>query len=84
MIDQHPSSRKLRARLIAEVEVLRRCKDLLEHLERGEDIVVNLRPDTEVETEFVPFDRPRLMRVLSRIVALLRQACLPLKRHQLC
>lgn len=69
MIDQHPSSRKLRARLIAEVEVLRRCIDWLEQLERGEDIVVNLRPEMEVETEFVRFDRPRVMRVLSMIVA---------------
>ena len=32
-------------------------------LERGETVVVNLRPETEVETEFVRFDRPRVVRV---------------------
>ena len=30
---------------------------------------MNLRPDTEVETEFVRFDRPRVRRVLERIAA---------------
>ena len=38
-------------------------------LERGETVVVNLRPDTEVETEFVRFDRLRVLRVLERIAA---------------
>ena len=38
-------------------------------LERGETVVVNLRPETEVETEFVRFDRPRVVRVLERIAA---------------
>lgn len=32
-------------------------------------VVVNLRPDTDAETEFVPFDRLRVRRVLSRIAA---------------
>jgi len=31
--------------------------------------VVNLRPDTETETEYVAFDRPRILRVLERIAA---------------
>ena len=52
-----------------EVEVLRRCIDWLQRLERGETVVVNLRPDTEVETEFVSFDRLRVVRVLERIAA---------------
>jgi hypothetical protein len=30
---------------------------------------VNLRPDEDVETEFVAFDRPRVVRVLERIAA---------------
>jgi hypothetical protein len=31
--------------------------------------VGHLRPASEEETEFVPFDRPRVLRVLARIVA---------------
>jgi transposase len=58
-----------RSRLAREVEVLRRCIDWLQRLERGETVVVNLRPDTEAETEFVSFDRPRVVRVLERIAA---------------
>jgi hypothetical protein len=60
---------KIRSRLAREVEVLRRCMDWLQRLERGETVVVNLRPDTEVETEFVSFNRPRVVRVLERIAA---------------
>ena len=55
--------------MASEVEVLRRCMDWLQRLERGETVVVNLRPDTEVETEFVSFDRLRVLRVLERIAA---------------
>ena len=32
-------------------------------------MVVNLRPDEDVETEFVDFDRSRVVRVLERIAA---------------
>jgi predicted RNA polymerase sigma factor len=49
--------------------VLRRCTEWLQRLERGESVVVNLRPDKDVETEFVAFDRPRVIRVLERIAA---------------
>ena len=52
-----------------EVEVLRRCTDWLLRLERGENVVVNLRPAEDFETEFVAFDRPRVVRVLERIAA---------------
>jgi hypothetical protein len=52
-----------------EVEALRRCIDWLLRLERGENVIVNLRLDTDVETEFVSFDRPRVVRVLERIAA---------------
>ena len=38
-------------------------------LERGEEVIVNLRPETAVETEVVRFDRPRVLRVLARIAA---------------
>jgi hypothetical protein len=31
--------------------------------------VVNLRPESDPETEYVSFDRPRVLRVLSRIIA---------------
>ena len=31
--------------------------------------MVNLRPETDPETEYVAFDRPRVLRVLSRIIA---------------
>ena len=30
---------------------------------------MNLRPETDPETEYVPFDRPRVLRVLSHIIA---------------
>jgi len=31
--------------------------------------VVNLRPESDPETEYVSFDRPRVLRVLARIIA---------------
>jgi hypothetical protein len=52
-----------------EVEVLRWCLEWLERLERGERVVVNLRPDTEDATEYVQFDQARVRRVLARVVA---------------
>jgi hypothetical protein len=48
---------EIRSRLAREVEVLRDCIDWLQRLERGESVVVNLRPDADAETEFVGFDR---------------------------
>jgi hypothetical protein len=51
--------------LAREVEVLRRCAEWLQRLERGENVVVNLRPDEDVEAEFVAFDRRRLVRVIA-------------------
>ena len=47
----------------------RRCREWLERLDRGELVVVNLRPETDPETEYVAFDRPRVLRVLARIIA---------------
>jgi len=52
---QHP----IQTRLAAEVEVLRWCIAWLERLEHEDHVVVNLRPESEEETEFVPFDRHR-------------------------
>ena len=66
----HPApDSSLRAHLAEEVAALRRCLDWLEQEARGEPVVVNLRPDNDGETEFVSFDRPRILRVLARIAA---------------
>ena len=62
---QHP----IQTRLAAEVEVLRWCIEWLERLEHEDHVVVNLRPESEEETEFVPCDRPRVLRVCARIAA---------------
>jgi len=59
----------LRARLAGELDALRRCCEWLGRLERGERVVVNLRPEGDPETEYVSFDRPRVLRVLARIIA---------------
>jgi DNA-binding transcriptional MerR regulator len=60
---------EIRSRLAREVQVLRLCTEWLQRLECGESVVVNLRPDADVDTEFVAFDRPRVVRVLERIAA---------------
>jgi hypothetical protein len=60
---------RMQARVAEEVEVVRWCLDWLERLERGEQVVVNLRPDTEDVTEYVQFDQARVRRVLARIAA---------------
>ena len=64
-----PSQPDVPARLAGELEALRRCREWLERLDRGEPVVVNLRPETDRETEYVAFDRPRVLRVLARIIA---------------
>src|SRR6516162_6834088 len=64
-----PSQADVPARLADELEALRRCHEWLERLDRGERVVVNLRPETDPETEYVAFDRPRVLRVLARIIA---------------
>ena len=61
--------RDLRARRADELDALRRCRAGLERLERGDQVVVNLRPESDPETEYVSFDRPRVLRVLARIIA---------------
>ena len=64
-----PSQPAVPAGLAGELEALRRCREWLERLDRGETVVVNLRPETDRETEYVAFDRPRVLRVLARIIA---------------
>jgi hypothetical protein len=64
-----PSQPDVQARLAGELEALRRCREWLERLDRGDPVVVNLRPETDPETEYVAFDRPRVLRVLARIIA---------------
>ena len=64
-----PPQTHMQARVAEEVEVLRWCLDWLARLERGEQVVVNLRPDTEDATEYVRFDQARVRRVLARIAA---------------
>lgn len=59
----------LRTRLAGETDTLRQCREWQERLERGEKIVVNLRSETDPETEYVAFDRPRVLRVLAHIIA---------------
>src|SRR3954469_23101349 len=59
----------VRARLAGELEALRRCREWLERLDRGEPVVVNLRPETDPATEYAAFDAPRVLRVLARIIA---------------
>lgn len=61
------SETTLRDRLAAEVEVLRWCIGWLEKLQRGERVVVNLRPDSDPQTEFVQFDQAQVLRVLARV-----------------
>jgi hypothetical protein len=41
----------------------------LEQLEHGEMVVVNLRPDTDDQTQLTRFDHARVMRVLARITS---------------
>jgi hypothetical protein len=58
-----------RARLAAETTALRQCRDWLRLLQRGERVIVNLRPESDPETEYVAFGGPRILRVLGRIIA---------------
>ncbi len=58
------------------------CLAWLDDLERHATVVVNLRPATEAETEFVPFDRPLVLRVVGRIAADLDALAQALGREQ--
>ena len=64
-----PPQRSGQTHLADEVEVLRWCLAWLELLEQDAHVVVNLRPVSAETTEFVPFDLPRVLRVLARIAA---------------
>ena len=67
--EPHARDAMLRASIASEVEVLRWCMSWLEQLEQGEMVVVNLRPDTDDQTQFTRFDHARVMRVLARITS---------------
>jgi hypothetical protein len=53
--------------LTDEVRLLRQCAHWLNQLEGGEDVCVNLRPDDDPETEYVRFDRGRVIRILDAL-----------------
>ena len=95
--DQYAPDASLRAHIASEVEVLRWCMTWLEQLEQGKMVVVNLRPETDDQTQFVQFDHARVLRVLARIISDLDELSRqepedeveatednpdPLKRHQ--
>ena len=63
------SQTAVHTRVTDAVEVLRWCLDGLAQWERGEMVVVNLRPDTQDAPESVQFDQARVRRVLARIAA---------------
>ena len=59
--------------ITGEVKLLRQCTRWLKQLENGEEVMVNLRPETDPETEYVRFDGLRVIRILERIAADLDQ-----------
>ena len=63
------SSLEMCGRLVEEAKILRRCIPWLRRMERGESVVVNLRLDTDTETEYVPLDRACVMHILGRIAS---------------
>ncbi len=64
-----PPGASLAAILTEEVTALRQCLGWLEQAERGETVVVNLRPDTDPDPAYVVFERWRIRRVVERIAA---------------
>ena len=60
---------EIKQRLADEGEILRWCIDWLEKLSRGEKVIVNLRPESDEQTNFVAFDQARVLQVLKRIAA---------------
>jgi len=73
-----PPGASLAATLTEEVTALRQCLGWLEQTERGETVVVNLRPDTDPNPAYVVFERWRILRVLERIAADLDDLARPL------
>src|SRR4051794_1224466 len=57
------------AAVASSTTALRQCRDWLRRLQRGERVIVNLRPESGPETEYVAFDGPRILRALGRIIA---------------
>jgi hypothetical protein len=65
----------------AEGKLLRQCARWLEQLENREEVIVNLRPDTDPETEYVRFDTTRVIGILERIAADLDELAEGTPRH---
>jgi hypothetical protein len=66
-----PALEALQQQLSEEGEVLRWCIEWLEKLDRGESVVVNLRPPSDRRTAFVSFNQARVVQVLKRIAGTL-------------
>lgn len=64
---------ELQQQLAEEGEVIRWCIGWLEQLARGEQVVVNLRAESDPRTAYVAVDREWVMRVLKRVAANLDQ-----------
>src|SRR3954454_2649949 len=59
--------------IASEIELLRQCAGWRRQLERGEDVIVNMRPEADPDTEYVRFDVDRVTRILERMAADLDQ-----------
>lgn len=64
---------ELQQELADEGEVLRWCIEWLKKLARGEQVVVNLRAESDPKTAYVAVDREWVLRVLKRVAANLDQ-----------
>jgi hypothetical protein len=60
---------KGRKLIATEVKLIRQCARWLTQLKNGDEVIANLRLDTDSETEYVLFDTARVIRVLERIAA---------------
>src|SRR6266568_1417002 len=60
----HEASVTQVTQLSAEVAALRQCIGWLEQLEQGKPVIVNLRLETDPQTEYVAFDGERIRRIL--------------------
>ncbi len=70
---EKPLLKELQKQLADEGEVLRWCIEWLEKLARGEQVVVNLRAESDPRTAYVAVDREWVLRVLKRVAANLDQ-----------
>ena len=59
----------LQRQLADEVELMHQCLRWLEQLARGEQVVINLRAESDPKTNYVGVDHAWVLRVLKRITA---------------